>query len=192
MNSASPATLRPALFRSEDPSPVFPLDDFYARSGLPLPPFEVIPGDTVPEPYRTLLVHERDMTPTLAEYHKSDIHIEVLDRRRRGSAYFREVILRLDHDERPVEFGANKISLDLVAAEVQRLILAEHLPLGQILKVLGVPHHGRPHAFFRVKSDHLMNRAFGLTAPAVLYGRRNTLWDLEGRALSQIVEILPP
>jgi chorismate-pyruvate lyase len=132
------------------------------------------------------------MTPTLEDHYGCDIHIEVLSRRRAGKAYFREVILRLDRDQRPVEFGANKISLEMLEPEVQRLVLAEHLPLGHILKMLGVPHQGRPHAFFRVHSDELMNRAFGLSESALLYGRRNTLRDPQGRALSRIVEILPP
>ena len=43
----------------------YPLSDFYARAKLPLPRIEVIPGDEVPEPYKSLLVHENDMTPTL-------------------------------------------------------------------------------------------------------------------------------
>lgn len=184
---------RPHARASEDgSSPVFPLDDFYARAGMPLPRFELIPGEAMPEPYRSLLVHERDMTSTLEDYHGGELHIEVLSRRRRGHAYFREVILRLDRGDRPVEFGAIRMSLDRFEPDVQQLILAEHLPLGHILKVLRVPHYGRPHAFFRVHSDDLMNRAFLLSEAAVLYGRRNTLCDPEGRAFSQIVEILPP
>lgn len=170
---------------------VFPLNEFYARAGLPLPRFELLPGSEVPEPWRKLLVHDDDMTPTLEAYHAGDIHIEVLGRERRGDAYFREVILRLDRDDRPVEFGANKISLEWLPAVVRRLVLQEQLPFGHILKAHEVPHVGHPTAYFRVESDPLMNRAFGLAGHHVLYGRRNTLRDLEGRPLSEVVEILP-
>lgn len=172
--------------------PIFPLGSFYERSGLALPRFEVVPGEAIPEPYRGLLVHDRDMTPTLEGHYGGDIHIEVLGRERQGGVYFREVILRLDADGRAVEFGANRIELERLPALVRRLVLEEQLPLGHLLKAHEVPHWGRPSAFFRVESDALMNRAFGLAGVRTLYGRRNTLRDPDGRTMSEVVEILPP
>src|SRR4051812_16026294 len=91
-----------------------PLDDFYARAGQTLPPLTQIDAETVPEPYKTLLVHRNDMTPTLEKFHQRQIHLRVLGRRRNGNEYFREVVLLLDGSEQPVEFGAIKIYLDLV------------------------------------------------------------------------------
>lgn len=182
----------PAVTTATRGSPLFPLDELYARDGLPLPPIEVIPGNAVPEPYRQLLVHDRDMTPTLEDYHGSDIHIEVWSRERRADAYLRAVVLRLDRDQRPVEFGANKIHVARFDPPVRQLILDEYLPLGHILKMRQVPHHGHPIAFLKVPSDALMNRAFGLSGSHTLYGRRNTLYGPDGQALSEIVEILPP
>jgi hypothetical protein len=170
----------------------YPLDEFYAREGVALPPLQVLPDEAVPEPYRTLLVHDNDMTPTLEAFYRSDIHIEVWGRERRGDLYFREVVLRLDRDLRPVEFGANRINLALFEPAVRRLILDEYLPLGHILKMCQVPHHGHPLGYLRVESDALMNRAFRLSGRHILFGRRNTIRDPRGRALSEIVEILPP
>ena len=37
-----------------------------------------IEGARVPEPYRGLLVHEKDMTPTLEAFHGGDIHLRIL------------------------------------------------------------------------------------------------------------------
>ncbi|MCZ7636315.1 MAG: hypothetical protein M5U12_09935 [Verrucomicrobia bacterium] len=132
------------------------------------------------------------MTPTLEAHYGCEIHIEVWGRERRGEAYYREVVLRLDHDQRPVEFGANHVHLARFDPEVRRLILDEYLPLGHILKMRGVPHVGRPLAYLRIESDDLINRAFRLRGRHTLYGRRNTLRDLSGRPLSDIIEILPP
>lgn len=190
MTGATSPVGRASLSRWGDA--VFPLDAFYARAGLPLPPLEILAGHEVPEPFRSLLVHDRDMTPTLEEHFQGDIHIEVLGRERRGDAYFREVILRLERDERPVEFGANKVSLELLPPVVRRLVLEEYLPFGHILRAHEVPHEGHPSAFFRVQADTLIARAFGVPARVALYGRRNTIRDLRGRPLSEIVEILPP
>ena len=189
MNASPTAADRPVTLH---PSPVFPLNEFYARAGLALPEIEVISGETMPEPYRTLLVHARDMTPTLESYHGCDIHIEVLSRERRGDAYFREVILRRDGDECPLEFGANRIALDLLPSVARRVVLQEYVPFGHILKAYEIPHRGQPTAFFRVPTDRLIGRAFGLTVPQIVYGRRNTLRDPAGRAISEVVEILPP
>lgn len=171
---------------------IFPLNEFYARAGLALPRFEVISGEAVPEPWRRLLVHDRDMTPTLEAHHGEEIHIEVLGREHRANEYFREVILRLDSDDRAVEFGANCINLARLPALVQRLVLQEQLPLGHLLRAHDFPHSGRPSAFFRVEADAIIRRAFGLTESTVLYGRRNTLRDRDGRPFSDVVEILPP
>lgn len=178
--------------RIEPGAAIHPLCEFYSRSGLALPRFEVIGGEEVPAPFRALLVHDRDMTPTLQEHFGGAIHIEVLGRERRGDAYFREVVLRLDGDDRPVEFGANRIALELLPADVRRLVLDEQLPFGQILKAHEIDHAGGPEAFLRVEADALMCRAFGMERSAVLYGRHNTLRDRAGRALSEVVEILPP
>lgn len=180
-------TLKDALVRA-----VFPLNEFYRRSGLALPRFELMAGEDIPEPWRALLFHDRDMTPTLEAHHGDAIHIEVLGRERRDDDYFREVILRLDRDDRPVEFGANRIALGLLPPLIQRLVLQEQLPLGHILKAHELVHTGKPSAFFRVEADALMARALGVSVGRTLYGRRNTLRDAQGRPISEVVEILPP
>jgi chorismate-pyruvate lyase len=171
---------------------VFPLNAFYSRAGVPLPRVELIAPDAMPELPRRLLVHSQDMTPTLQAHHCDEIHIEVLGRERRQESYFREVILRLDGNDRPVEFGASKIDLDALPPLVRRLVLQEQLPIGHLLKAHEVPHSGRPTAFFRVEADHIMRRSLGLASGATLYGRRNTLRDSNGRVLCEVVEILPP
>ena len=170
----------------------YPLDEFYARERVPLPRIEAVSPEQVPEPYRSLLVHDDDMTPTLEAHYRSAIHLEVWGRERQGDFYFREVVLRLDRDQRAVEFGANKLNLALFEPAVRRLILDEYLPLGHILLLRNVPHHGHPLGYLRIESDPLMNRAFRLAGRHTLYGRRNTIRDSAGRPLSEIVEILPP
>ena len=170
----------------------FPLSEFYAHAKLPLPRIEMITGDAVPEPYKSLLVHHNDMTPTLEAFHKSNLHLEIVSRERRGDFYFREVVLRLNRDEQPVEFGANKLYVGRFPEEVRELILAEEVPLGRILADCGVKHRTETKAFLRVESDALIAEKFELAAPAVLYGRKALISDLQGRPLSEVVEILPP
>ena len=170
----------------------YPLDEFYLAAGLPLPLIEPLPGDMMPEPFKSLLAHEHDMTPTLEEFHKCPLHLHVLRNFTRGDFYFREVVLRTDEGERPVEFGAIKINMVLFEPPARRLILEERWPLGHILRDCAVPHESHPKAFLRVQSDDFINRALNLSGMHTLYGRRNTLTDLKQRPLAEIVEILPP
>jgi chorismate-pyruvate lyase len=171
---------------------LYPLKEFYAHAKLPLPHIEAITGDQVPEPYKTLLVHANDMTPTLEQFHKDNIHLEVLRTERRGPFYFREVILRLNGNDKPVEFGANKIHLACFPEDAQALILENYAPLGRILKECNVRHHTEAKAFLKVEVDFVMSEAFGLQTPTTLYGRKALILDPHNRPLSEIVEILPP
>jgi chorismate-pyruvate lyase len=168
-----------------------PLDEFYAEAGETLPALVQVDGAAVPEPYRTLLVHQNDMTPTLEIFHKSRVHLDVLGRRRKDDAYFREVILRLDGNNEPVEFGAIKINLALYTPDAREQILHERLPLGHILREYSIPHTSRPRAYLRFSADKLIGRVLGLNGAKVVYGRRNTLYDPRQNPLAEIVEILP-
>ena len=169
----------------------YPLDDFYAQAGRDLPAIEPMAGDAVPEPYKSLLVHQDDMTPTLEKFHGERIHLAVLSRQQRDDFYFREVVLLLDKSDKPVEFGAIKINLALFPPAARKEILDERRPLGTLLADYAITHASRPKAFLRVQSDDFINAALKLSQSQWLYGRRNTLWDPQQRPLAEIVEILP-
>jgi len=169
----------------------FPLSEFYARTSLVLPRMEVIPGDAVPEPYLRLLVHEREMTSTLEQFHAADIYIKALSSERRDEGYFREVVLHRVSDDAPVEFGANCVNLNLFTPEARWMILQEKVPLGRILRDHAIAHTIKPLNFFRVEPDALICRALNLPKPVTLYGRQAVLCDSAQQRLSQVVEILP-
>lgn len=171
----------------------YPLDEFYALAGRTLPAIEQVPGESVPEPYRQLLVHQDDMTPTLEKFHSDRVHLKVISRQTRGDFYFREVVLFTGKTKAPVEFGAIKINLALFPALARRHILEEKEPLGTILGQDHIVHSSRPKAYLRLDPDSFMREALGLAAgKLILYGRRNTLFDPQQRPLAEIVEILPP
>lgn len=169
-----------------------PLGAFYARNGLTLPPMEQVHPQDVPQPYRTLLVHERDMTSTLEKFHGGPVTLTVLGREREGDIYSREVFLKLEQGGKPVEFGAIRINLALFEEGARERILAEIYPLGRILRDYNVEYTSNPQAFLKIASDHMINDVLKLEGAHVLYGRRNTLLDTAGRCLADIVEIVPP
>ncbi len=170
----------------------YPLDEFYALARRPLPRIERVEGEQVPEPYRRLLVHKNDMTPTLEEFHDSQLFLNVLSRHHRGDFYFREVVLFTEKSKRPVEFGAIKMNIALLPCAARPRILEEHEPLGGVLRDYHVPHSSRPKAFLRVEADDFIKSALQLSGRHILYGRRNTLLDAQQRPFAEVVEILPP
>lgn len=178
------------------PSPLLhPLAELYAREGRPLPVLEPVAPETMPEPARQLLVHQRDMTRTLESFHQGRLHLRLLRQQREDAHYFRLVALELDGTSQPVEFGATKVYLGHLPARARDLILEGRRPLGGILNDQGVPYRSAPSAFFVTAGDDLIREALGLaagTAPLRLYGRRNTLSSPEGEPLAEIIEILPP
>lgn len=171
---------------------LYPLDEFYLQAGLSLPTVCQLRGEEVPEPFKRLLVHENDMTPTLEAFHGGRLSVRVLMRRWEGNTYARHVLLTLNGSQKPVEFGAIVIHLQHLPREARDEILAERRPLGTILAEHHVAHTSHPLAFIRVTSDDRMKTALHLNGTPTLYGRRNILRDANGNVLAEIVEILPP
>jgi hypothetical protein len=158
---------------------------------LPAPESEPVRGADMPEPYRSLLVHRRDMTPTLERFHGDSIHIEVLSRQLKGNLYSRDVVLFVDETHRAVLLGAIRIHLARFPAAAREMIREEHMPLGHILWTCGVRHTSRPRGFFRIEADLFIQRALRIEGRPNLYGRENVLLNPAGLPLAEIVEILP-
>ena len=180
-----------ALSALSGPDFLAPLRLFYEHAKQPLPEVEPLADEALPSPYRQLLVHARDMTPTLESFHGDDLWIEVLRRQRLGKIYCREVVLRRQGNSRPAEFGANRINLPAFPSEARWMIERDQLPLGRILKDHDLPHHTRPLAFFRIRADDFIARSLSARPGDLLYGRQARLARPDGVPLSEVVEILP-
>ena len=184
---AATATARP-----ERLDLLYPLSEFLDPvPALPLATHE-LGGERMPEPYRSLLVHDRDMTSTLEAHHGEGIRLRLLEQRPEGEALFRRVVLVGESSGRSVEFGAIKIDLAPFSAEARRIILAGRRPLGSILADFQVPYTSRPRLFFQLDGSPVTSRIFGLSGHRPLYGRQNVLLSERGSPLAEVVEILPP
>ncbi len=81
---------------------MWPLNLFYAYYKRDMPEITPLFDWHMPEPFKQLLAHERNMTPTLETFYDDSIHIERLNVVPDQEECSREVILRLDGDKRPV------------------------------------------------------------------------------------------
>ncbi len=168
------------------------LELFYARAGLRLPRLLKLERDEMPQPYRKLLVHSMDLTPTLESFYRETLGLTVLSRRREGTSYLREVILQLASSGRRVGYGAIRIQLERLPKRSAQSVVENRIPFGSILRRDGIPHLGWPQAFFRVEADAHMQGVLGLERPCRLYGRRNVLLEGSRRLLADVLEILAP
>ena len=168
------------------------LEGFYAGLGLCLPAVHPLKGEEMPEPYRQLLVHSDDMTPTLEAFYGQAMRLTVLSRHRENGAYLREVLLRPAASAQAVEYGVIRICLDRFPVLARQAVLAENRPLGNILQTEAMPHLSWPQGFFCLEADYHIGGLLGVRPPASLYGRRNVLVDGSRRLLAEVIEVLPP
>jgi chorismate-pyruvate lyase len=170
---------------------LMPLVYFYNQDELPLPPVTFMEGEEVPEPYRSLLVHQNDMTPTLRAHHASEITLQVIDSEASEDYVMRQVVLHRESDGAPVEYGAIGIHLEAFPPHVKELVREGKRPLGGILGSEGVPHSSAPRAWFSIETDEHIGELLHIAPGTKLYGRSNTLVHPDGIVFADIVEILP-
>jgi chorismate-pyruvate lyase len=170
---------------------LLPFHFFYEKSGMPLPDFLFMPGEEVPYPYRSLLVHSNDMTPTLAAFHHSKLYLEVHEHESSDAFVMRLVTLHAASSDAPVEFGAIAIQLSSFPEEMQAEVVAGKKPLGALLGEYGFEHYGSPAAYFAVPADERIAKALKQQPDEILFGRCNQLLDRDGIVFADIVEILP-
>jgi chorismate-pyruvate lyase len=170
----------------------YPMTEFYKEAGVSLPAVARVEGPDVPEPYRSLLVHNRDMTPTLATAYRRKMNLRVFKKILTDNIFARQIVLEPEGDDRVAVFAAIKIYLDHFSPDAKRLILEAKQPFGTILHEQQIAHCSRPEAFISVAADETIGKAMGLNANPVLYGRRSALWNSSQIPLAQVLEILPP
>jgi chorismate-pyruvate lyase len=171
---------------------LYPLDEFYELSRLPLPTVVPVEPLDIPEPYRGLLVHDHDMTPTLERAHGGRIELRVLQYSVRENLLSRQIALTVNGGEQAVAFGAIKIYLERFPPKARSLILEMKQPLGTILRTQEIAHSSRPAPYLRVEADATIRAALQLNGVASLYGRQNVLLDPAGNPLARVLEILRP
>lgn len=171
---------------------LYPLTVFRKRDRSPLPVYEAVEAEAVPEPYRTLLVHHGDMTSRLEAHHKSPLKLNALHRSHTPEVYRREVLLLTRDTDIPVEYGAIEINLSAFDEPLRSQIIEAKLPLGGLLNSHRFQYRSEPRGFLRVLPDLTLCRLFDVEAASAFYGRSNVLLGADDTVLAQIVEVLRP
>lgn len=170
----------------------YPLSKYYRDYGIPMPEFESVQAESLPEPYRHLLVHESDMTGRLTAFHGEAMGLRVIEKKILCGVLARRVVLCGRETNRGVEFGEILIYLNRFQPEVRKLIEACEIPLGGILVQHQVGFFNCPSRYLKIVADGMIAGTLGISKGVELYGRKNKLTSYEGETLAEIIEILPP
>ena len=170
---------------------LYPLDTVCTWAGIGLPTAKVLSPYDIPLPYRSLLVHESDMTMTLEQHFGGRIRLRVLSTFFRSGSYFRRVLLVQEYSGRPVEMGAIRMNLGVFSRRIRGQILKNEIPLGRLLRDGRVDFKSQAKLFLGITPNSEMMGVFWMREPRTLYGRQTEVIH-RGVKIGDIVEVLPP
>ena len=112
----------------------------------------------------------------MERYHGCPVTVEVLNRRREGDLYLREILLHRTSDRRPVQYGLVHFHLQYVSPEIRDEILREETPLGRILINHNVLRHVDLGAILELTAGPRLASLLQMPAGSKTYGRLATLF----------------
>lgn len=152
---------------------------------------EHVPGSLVPEPYKSMLVHERHMTVTMEKYHDCSVDVHVIDRRWDGEIYGRKIILTKQGTDVPVQFGIVRFDFQYVTPAVRDEIVSETIPLGRVLINHNVLRHIDLGAVLKMTAGPGLARYLDMEEGGETYGRLATIF-CNKRPAVDLLEISSP
>ena len=155
-----------------------------------MPQVTVISPDQIPQPYRSLLVHDSDMTRTLERHVGERAVLRPLSSFSNGASYFRRVLLVQESSGRPAALGAIRVRLDAFAPRLRTKILAGQIPLGRLLREGRFAYTSKVKALFAVEPTPEIMGIFWMPESRTLYGRRCEMFRGKTK-FADIVEVLP-
>ena len=111
---------------------------------------EHVASALVPEPYKSLLVHDSHMTVTMEKHHQSSVDVRILDRADEGDIYSRKIVLVKSGTDEVVQFGIVRFDFRYVTDNVRQQILSGEIPLGRVLINHNVLRHIDLGAILRI------------------------------------------
>ena len=155
-----------------------------------MPKVTIIDPERIPPPYRSLLVHDTDMTLTLEQHFGDRVALRPLSTFASGRSYFRRVLLVQEYSGRPVEMGAIRMRLDAFSERLRSKILKNEIPLGRLLRDGKFQYQSHVKAYLSITPNTEMMGVFWMREPRTLYGRRTEVVH-RGTKIGDIVEVLP-
>jgi len=166
-----------------------PLTGLFFPSLDELGQFEPVESSDLPAAYQSLLAHHDHMTVTLEAWHNSLVDVRVLAEQREDDSYARKILLVLQRDAIPVQWGLMRIKLTGLPEIVRSEIKSQALPLGRIM----IRHHLMREVelcqLWRVTPGPELRLPLQLEDDAPLFGRTARIL-VDGQPAVELLEIV--
>jgi chorismate-pyruvate lyase len=133
--------------------------------------FEEVAAAELPDQFKALLAHDDHMTVTVEAWHNSLVKVQVLEENQHEDLYARRIILALQRDGKPVQYGIMRINLAGLPQIVRLEIESQALPLGRIM----IRHHLMRQVellnLWRIAAGPELRKHLKLERGAVCFGR---------------------
>ncbi|QEG42231.1 hypothetical protein [Roseimaritima ulvae] len=167
-----------ALFPESDGQPLYAAAEHVAR-------------ESIPPPYRDMLVHEHHMTVTMERFHNCAVDVEVIDSKYVGDLYCRKILLRKHAQDQVVQFGIVRFNFAYVTPCVRREIEAGQIPLGRVLIQHNVLRHIDLGAVVKFEAGPGLSRYLQMPEGETTFGRMATIF-CNGAPAVDLLEISAP
>jgi chorismate-pyruvate lyase len=151
--------------------------------------FQPVESSDLPEAYQSLLAHHDHMTVTLEAWHNSLVDVRVLADERDNDLYARKILLTLQRDSSPVQFGIMRINLTGLPEIVRLEIESQALPLGRIM----IRHHLLREVemcqLWRVNPGDELRLHLNVSGDSPIYGRTARIL-VAGQPAVEVLEIV--
>ncbi len=166
-------------------------DLFAAFPHFLLPEHKEVAPEGIPEPYRSLLAHDRHMTESMEAYHGCPVEVRVLESVLHGEQYARRIVLMKQGTSQIVQGGIVRLQLHWLQPKVKADILAETIPLGRVLINHDLLRNIEVLAYYQFPAAPALQEWLGTQSNLPCFGRLAWI-HLEHQPVVQLFEIIPP
>ena len=169
-------------------------DSSVHQFGSPLDRFTIVNPNQIPEPFRRLLCHETNMTPTLQRFYERELKLKVIRSEWKEEKNVLTRMICLHESELHVELALIRIYLHCFEERLAAELMSGRVPFAIAVHMAGITQISSPKCFYTVASQRInnfLNEINGSNHEGLLYGRYNVISDNQGRMLSEVIEIMP-
>ena len=171
---------------------LYPLDAVYERAGVSLPKAVAISPYAVPLPYRSLLVHESDMTMVLEQHFGGRLALRVLSTFETPAGTSAACCSSRSTPAVRCRWAPSGWTSTPSASVSARQILRNQMPLGRLLRDHGVDFKSQPQVFLSVTPNSEMMGVFWMREPRTLYGRKTHMLTIAAARSATSSRSCPP
>ena len=150
---------------------------------------QVIAAEEMPDPFRTLLVHEKHMTLTLTAHYGAFLELHVKEMHYEENLYSRKIQLSIPRNDALVEYGLVRLDLRYIPEPVWKEIFQQRTPLGEILLRHNILQRVQPRWYFRLNPGCSILQWLKADLPEPVFGRLGTIF-CNGQPAVEVMEVV--